>query len=108
VGFVLEGIMAGFGIFSGKGFHMTFENGYTASVQFGPGNYCEHHNNGSTYDAPRKTDTWESMDAEIAAWNEEGVWTLPDQVDGYKSPADVLRFLNWVAGGCKEDYPLGG
>jgi hypothetical protein len=24
-----------------KGFHITFENDYTVSVQFGPGNYCD-------------------------------------------------------------------
>ena len=26
-----------------KGFHMTFSNGYTASVQWGYGNYCDNH-----------------------------------------------------------------
>ena len=26
-----------------KGFHMTFENGLTVSVQWGAGNYCDNH-----------------------------------------------------------------
>ena len=26
-----------------KGFHITFENGLTASVQWGAGNYCDNH-----------------------------------------------------------------
>ena len=29
-----------FRITEGKGFQITFANGYTASVQFGSGNYC--------------------------------------------------------------------
>ena len=33
-----------FSISGNRGFQMTFENGYTVSVQFGPGNYCD--NNG--------------------------------------------------------------
>ncbi|MFA9496852.1 MAG: hypothetical protein ACERKS_13155, partial [Candidatus Bathyarchaeota archaeon] len=31
----------GFYITYGKGFHITFENGWTVSVQFGPHNYCD-------------------------------------------------------------------
>ncbi len=31
----------GFYITGGKGFHISFPNGYTMSVQFGPGDYCE-------------------------------------------------------------------
>lgn len=33
----------GFKITSGKGFHITFDNGYTVSVQFGPYSYCDHY-----------------------------------------------------------------
>ncbi len=32
-------------ITSNKGFHITFENGLTASVQWGRGNYCQNHFN---------------------------------------------------------------
>jgi hypothetical protein len=30
-------------ITAGKGFQITFANGYTVSVQWGPGNYCDNH-----------------------------------------------------------------
>ena len=32
-----------FSISGNRGFQMTFENGYTVSVQFGPGNYCDNY-----------------------------------------------------------------
>lgn len=35
-----------FKITDGKGFHLTFANGYGLSVQFGPGNYCDHYGEG--------------------------------------------------------------
>ena len=39
-----------FKITEGKGFHITFANGYTVSVQFGPDNYCDHyHKNSEKY-----------------------------------------------------------
>jgi len=95
--------MSGFAITRGKGFHLTFDNGWTASVQFGPYNYC------SNYDRPgslaasaalleAKADI-ESETAEIAAWDAEGNWYEfdGDTVDGYKSPAEVLAFLTMVA-----------
>ena len=51
--------MIGFKICDDKGFHIGLRNGFTVSVQFGRGNYCEHHhdpnwskpNKGSSYDA---------------------------------------------------------
>jgi len=82
----------------GKGFHITFANGWTASVQWGYGMYC------STDDeeTPR-----ESKDAEIAALNPSGelVEIDPkdgDRVRGWQSPDEVLQFLNWVASQPKE------
>ena len=98
-----------FGISMGKGFHIIFDNGYTASVQFGPGNYCGDYPHGMMdFDAPKKTNLWESKDAEIACWDpdHEFVHLDGDDVDGRKNPAEVLTFLNWVADGCKGDYPL--
>jgi hypothetical protein len=84
-----------------KGFQITFDNGWTVSVQFGPGNYCEHHHSMGimAYEAPQKTTLWEAMQAEIAAWNSRNQW-LPfeyDTVAGYKSPAEVLAFINRVS-----------
>ena len=31
----------GFRITSGKGFHVSFDNGWIVSAQFGPGDYCD-------------------------------------------------------------------
>ena len=43
-----------------KGFHMTFSNGYTASVQWGAGNYCDnYHSKDFMGVADAKSDTAE-------------------------------------------------
>lgn len=51
-----------------SGFQITFSNGYTLSVQFGPGNYVS--NRSLDFRAPMRVDHWESVDAEVAAWPE--------------------------------------
>ena len=85
-----------------KGFSMTFENGNTVSVQWGPGNYCEpDHEEGrnAPYDAPRNTRTWKARNAEVAAWNKDGAWHQfeHDSVDGWLSPDEVSAFIHFVA-----------
>jgi hypothetical protein len=77
----------------GRGFQITFANGWTASVQWGYCTYC------STDDEkmPR-----ESSDAEIAAINPNGYLVeidpkYGDCVKGWQSPDEVLQFFNWVA-----------
>lgn len=87
----------GFAITVGKGFHITFANGWTASVQFGRGNYCgnrDHPEYGGKDLPPSGT-------AEIAAWGPDESWLSfedsGDTVAGYQSPADVLAFLIKVA-----------
>lgn len=66
----------GFKSTRGKGFHMTFDNGCTISVQFGPGNYCDNYD--LSFDAPRQMidgDLFlESKDAEIGIWDKLGHW----------------------------------
>ncbi len=87
--------MSGFGITLGRGFHVTFENGWTISVQFGAGNYCSNRhgeakdNNGTT-----------STDAEIAAWPASGemIEIEEDTVKGHCSPAEVLKWMIDIAG----------
>ena len=59
--------MKGFAITRRKGFHMSFENGFTLSVQFGAGNYCENH---YSWDYSCDRD-WDSKTAEIAIWHED-------------------------------------
>lgn len=92
-----------------KGFHMTFKNGITASVQFGTLNYCGARSWDfavNAYDAPMKTEDgcWDSETAEVAAWDKEGTWItksiLPDindEVKGWLTTDDVLDFLNRCA-----------
>lgn len=87
-----------------KGFRITFENGWTASVQFGPGNYCgNHHINrepgedfNTFYDK-----AWKSNTAEVAGIppNRDNEWFQfgGDTVKGWLSPAEVLEFLNTLA-----------
>ena len=59
-----------------KGFQLTFENGITISVQFGSGNYCERKNLNASYKSEmlNEQDIIESLDAEIAIWDEDDNW----------------------------------
>ena len=87
-----------FQICDGKGFQMTFENGVTLSVQFGPGNYCE---NRSTEDfsVPRKTSLWKSKDAEIAILLPNGEFYQIheyDQVAGWQTVEDVCEWIEFA------------
>lgn len=74
-----------------NGFHMTFDNGWTISVQFGSGNYISDRGHDG-----------HSADAEIAAWGPDGEWyrfedSNDDQVLGWQSPDQVLRWMNFFA-----------
>lgn len=93
----------GFASYRNKGFHITFENGCTVSVQFGVGNYCE---NRDRWNVENEADSimWDSRDAEIAAWDANGDWIRPDyedwgdDVSGWRHPHEVLKFINYIAG----------
>ncbi len=74
-----------------KGFHITYKNGYTVSVQFGGGNYC------TNRDLPIEdygkavppSDT-----AETALMTKDGfVEYQGDDVQGYMSPSEVLKLM---------------
>lgn len=81
-----------------KGFQVTFENGWTVSVQFGYGNYCM-----NKYAAEYGQDAPPCEDAEIAAWSSDGVWhqfdcgDYKDDVSGGVKPNEVLEFMNMIA-----------
>jgi len=88
-----------FRITGSKGFHITFENGYTVSVQFGPGNYCDNYNTeiSSVQAGERGSET-----AECAVWAKDGkMIEHPDfgggEVSNRSTPAQVLSLLNWAA-----------
>ena len=93
--------MSKFSITQSKGFQLTFENGWTVSVQWGPGNYTDsYHSSGPTnWDAPKQSDSWESQSAEIAAWDSKGKWHQfdGDTVKGYVSTNEVAKFINKIA-----------
>lgn len=89
-----------FEITSGKGFSMSFKNGWSISVQWGPGNYCQHYGAGD-YDAPKKSDSWKSVNAEIALRHPSGDLYYMEEwgnsVQGRLSPDEVLMWMNKVA-----------
>ena len=82
-----------------KGFQITFENGYTISVQWGTGNYCE--NNRPSVDHSdqlvwlKRSPEYSSPDAEIAIWNKDNVWYDfgYDTVKGYCSADEVADWI---------------
>lgn len=85
-----------------KGFHMTFENGLTASVQWGSGNYCDNHFP-DDMDFSCSKDA-ESDTAEVAVFGTDGefmdiVQFLPEDcssdgtVAGWLTPEQVVYFL---------------
>ena len=84
------------------GFQLEFDNGWTASVQFGIGNYCNNRDNrGNPFkDIP---EFLQCDNAEIAAWrtdskshhNGRGWYEFSDgqEVNGWQTTAEVLEFL---------------
>ena len=95
-----------------KGFHITFKNGVTVSVQFGIGNYCQHHNSDIKIGVEKEFRKWESKNAEVAIWNKNGEWITKkcpyldvaeyDDVAGYVSTDEIIDVLTW-AKNYKED-----
>lgn len=84
-----------FSITQHKGFHIGFENGWRVSVQFGPGNYGDHHG-ADVYDAPRTADTWASSQAEVAVFRPDGEF-LGGDVWRYRDPGEVAKLLHYVS-----------
>ncbi len=67
-----------------NGFHITFKNGCTISVQFHKNNYSD---GGETT-------------AEVAAWDKNGDWLKlsdTDDIRGWCTPDEVLEIMNDVA-----------
>lgn len=72
-----------------NGFHMTFANGWTVSVQFGKGNYISDRGHRG-----------QSVDAEIAAWDADGKWyrfeDQDDNVKGWVKADEVADFMAMI------------
>jgi hypothetical protein len=89
-------------ITNNKGFRITFENGLTASVQWGCGNYCDNHFNYELgFDG--KTSA-QSNNAEVAVFDEHDDFMNIDQfvpeevrsddvVAGWLTPDQIADFL---------------
>lgn len=84
-----------------KGFRMTFENGLTASVQWGAGNYCDNRNN---IDLLFSKESAQSNTAEVAVFGVDDEFIdislfitdsncSDDVVAGYLTPNQIVDFL---------------
>lgn len=83
---------------TGKGFQITFANGWTVSVQFGPGNYADNH--GESFSDLGPKDGRKSSRAETAFIAPQGtLQPFPDgdTVQGYQTPEQVLALMMKVA-----------
>ena len=90
-----------FAITDHKGFQLEFSNGWTISVQWGPGNYTEGREK-MKWDAPKSSDRWESSSAEIAILDPDGNFHRPegkdwgDDVAGWLSADDVAEYIEYT------------
>lgn len=84
----------------GKGFQMSFPNGYRISVQWGRNNYCE--NQFMDRDHKIKYNSrLESVDAEIAILDDDDNFHRPpswaEDVKGWCNTSDVLDWMNYTS-----------
>jgi hypothetical protein len=85
-----------FRINDNKGFSISFPNGYTVSVQFGPGNYSSNYNL-SMLDNMGKPMTANSVETALLDPNGDFVAYKDNDVQGYQSTVDVLELLNYAS-----------
>ena len=83
-----------------KGFQITFDNGWTISVQWGKGNYCDRRDY-SMFSMATEDGVVECKNAEVAVWDADGVW-LPlqdsgDDVIGWQTPDEVAALITRVS-----------
>ena len=82
-----------------KGFRMTFGNGFSISVQWGVGNYCEKKESGQ-WDESTKYAEWDSNSAEIAVFDKDGefitITNYPDVVAGWLSSDTVAKCITII------------
>lgn len=85
-----------FDVTDNKGVRITLANGYSVSIQWGKGNYCNNRNNPDIdYTGPVPA----SNTAETAIIDPDGNFVdyNGDGVQGYQTPADVIAALNWAS-----------
>ena len=90
--------MSRFSNSEGKGFHLTFDNGWTISVQFSGGHYCD--NKEESYDFAKRRildgRTMSSSNAEIAVWRKNGglIFLENDNVRGWTTTDEVAQVIH--------------
>ena len=99
-----------FKITDGKGFQITFENGCTLSVQFGPGNYTDSEVRAKKLDAPRGAQSWKAQTAECAILLPNGDFydNIPNgdpQVAGWQTVNDVVALIDVARNIDTSGYP---
>ena len=83
---------------------MKFDNGFEISVQWGIENYCEKKSFNTDTD-PRKERIWESGNAEIAVFDDNGIVPIggDDQVIGWLSADEVAKVIAIVSSAANEN-----
>ena len=87
-----------------KGFHMTFENGFQLSVQWGTMNYCTR-KSFDEFGIEQKSDHWESATAEISIFKKGGGMvpiTEIDTVAGWLTTDEVAKVMAIVSSATSE------
>lgn len=91
-------MIGSFTITDHKGIRIQFENGWTVSIQFGPGNYSDNYS-GHDWEGPRKADLWHSTTAETALIDPAGKFIEygDGDVQGYCTPQQVAALIAFAA-----------
>jgi|TARA_B110000908_G_C10179202_1_gene414797 hypothetical protein len=91
--------MKGFTSTYNKGFRMGFENGFSISVQWGTGNYCEVKTLPKEINTELQEPFWSSSNAEIAVFDKEGGMidiSNDDVVIGWVTPDNVAKIISII------------
>jgi len=82
-----------FSITGKSGFHITFENGITISIQFSEHNYCDNKTTSySTMDNLSPNQNSRCENAEIAIWDKKNNWITQD----FTEKSDSSGVAGWV------------
>ncbi len=87
-------------ITQGKGFHLSFDNGYSLSVQIGQYNYCDNYAASLDEGGLLQSTTFEAAiidkDGELIVWP-DGSGESYDTVGGYTPIADLPKWISYVS-----------
>ena len=96
--------MSRFSNTGGRGFHLSFDNNWTVSVQFGGGHYCDNYDKMWNFarEQVAKGDSIQSSTAEIAVWSNrlsdsDLIWLEGDTVRGWTSANEVAQVIHKVS-----------